>query len=115
MTLAEFAARGALAMFWFQATSVASDGARGESDAGGAGKTEHEPRSPDGATPGAAPAGPAARSGTEAASATTSAAKARVSSQKWALSEPFCEVIGWGCCVSGSRAGGVAGEVGAGG
>ena len=45
MTLAESAARGALAMFWFQAASVASDGARGESDAGGAGKTVHEPRS----------------------------------------------------------------------
>ncbi len=49
MTLAESAARGALAMFWFQAASVPSDGARGESDAGGAGKTVHEPRSPDGA------------------------------------------------------------------
>ncbi len=46
MTLAELAARGALAMFWFQAASVPSDGARGESDAGGAGKTVHEPRSP---------------------------------------------------------------------
>jgi hypothetical protein len=45
MTLAESPARGALAMFWFQAASVASDGARGERNAGGAGKTVHEPRS----------------------------------------------------------------------
>src|ERR1700753_2641960 len=74
MTSAEFAGRGALAMFWFQAASVARDDARGESDEGGAGKTTHEPSSPDGATPGAALAGPAARRGTEAASATTSAA-----------------------------------------
>src|ERR1700761_8896392 len=61
-------------MFWFQAASVASDGARGESDAGGAGKSGHEPRSPDGASPAAALAGPAARSGTEPASATPSTA-----------------------------------------
>ena len=45
MTLAESPARGALAMFWFQAASVAIEGEVGYVDAGGWGKTEHEPRS----------------------------------------------------------------------
>ncbi len=45
MIFAESAARGAFEMFWFQAASVAREGARGEVEAGGWGKTEHEPNS----------------------------------------------------------------------
>src|SRR6201995_1617536 len=99
MTLAESAARGALAMFWFQAASVASDGARGESDAGGAGKTGHEPRAPDGARPAAALTGPAADRGTEARSTTTSAATKAARSRFPAHTADKCERIrvtpGW--------------------
>jgi len=43
--LAELAARGAFEMFWFQAASVPSEGAVGEVEAGGTGKTGQEPRS----------------------------------------------------------------------
>src|ERR1700744_5733187 len=65
ITLAESAARGALAMSWFHAASVASAGARGEREDGGAGNTGHEPRAPEGGGA-AAPAGPADASATQA-------------------------------------------------
>src|ERR1700744_5755826 len=98
MTLAEFAARGALAMFWFQAASVASAGARGESDAGGAGQTVHEPRVPEGAAA-RGPAGRAVAHGRNAVSQMTSPAGTAVRSQFPADSADKCErgrvTAGW--------------------
>src|SRR6187549_849709 len=68
MTAAESRATGAREMSWFQAAWVGRDGARGESEAGGSGKTGQEPR--EGYGPRACALG-VAPSDTNAAAATT--------------------------------------------
>ena len=44
MVAAELVATGAWEMSWFQAASLGSEGALGESEAGGSGKTWQPPR-----------------------------------------------------------------------
>src|ERR1700712_1496153 len=91
MTLAELAARGAFEMFWFQAASVSSEGAVGEVEAGGAGKTGQEPRSGEGPR---APAGGAAGTATTPAARRTAAptaAPTRVRSRFAVIGTGNCE------------------------